>query len=100
MQEFWRSDEVTGSWLPLPKTRANDVSNQANEIIQIFTEYFSKRVVSLANGILHESVYENNSQKLFPRGIVIKKCSGNMQQLYRKTPMSKCAFNKVAAQDF
>ena len=28
-----------------------------------------------------------------PRGVLIKKCSGNMQQIYRRTPMLKCDFN-------
>ena len=27
-----------------------------------------------------------------------KRCSGNMQQIYRRAPMKKCAFNKVALQ--
>ena len=28
-------------------------------------------------------------------GVLIKRCSENMQQIYRKTPMPKCEFNKV-----
>ena len=31
-----------------------------------------------------------------PRGVPRKTCSENMQQIYRRTPMSKCDFNKVA----
>ena len=34
-------------------------------------------------------------QKQLPRGVSRKKCSENMQQIYRITPMSKCDFNKV-----
>ena len=34
-------------------------------------------------------------QKQSSRGALIKKCSQNMQQIYRKTPMPKCDFNKV-----
>ena len=30
--------------------------------------------------------------------ILIKRCSENMQQIYRRTPMPKCDFNKVALQ--
>ena len=30
------------------------------------------------------------------RGVFRKRCSENIQQIYRKTPMSKCDFNKVA----
>ena len=31
------------------------------------------------------------------RGVLIKRCSENMQQIYRKTPMSNYDFNKIAA---
>ena len=34
-------------------------------------------------------------QKQPPRGIPRKWCSENMQQIYRRTPMPKCDFNKV-----
>ena len=30
------------------------------------------------------------------RGVLMKRCSENMQQIYGKTPMPKCDFNKVA----
>ena len=33
-----------------------------------------------------------------PRGVLQKGCSGNMQQIYRRTPTLKCDFNKVAKQ--
>ena len=32
------------------------------------------------------------------RGVLIKKCSEGMQQIYRRTPMPKCDLNKVAKQ--
>ena len=32
------------------------------------------------------------------RGVLSKRCSENMLQIYRKTPMPKCDFNKVAKQ--
>ena len=31
-------------------------------------------------------------------GVLIKRCSENMLQIYRRAPMSKCDFNKVAKQ--
>ena len=31
------------------------------------------------------------------RGVFKKRCSENMQQIYRRTPMPKCDFNKVAS---
>ena len=35
-------------------------------------------------------------QKQPPRGVPRKRCSKNMQQIYRRTPTPKCDFNKVA----
>ena len=37
-------------------------------------------------------------QKQPPRGVPRKRCFENMQQMYRRTPMPKCSFNKVAKQ--
>ena len=37
-------------------------------------------------------------QKQPPRGVLKKRCSENMQQIYRRKPMPKCDFNKVAKQ--
>ena len=34
------------------------------------------------------------------RGVLIERCSENMQQIYRRTPTPKCDFNKVAKQLF
>ena len=34
-----------------------------------------------------------------PRGVLKKRCSENMQQIYRRTSMPKCDFNKVAKHD-
>ena len=42
--------------------------------------------------------YKINNQKQPPRGAPRKRCSENMQQIYRRTPMLKCDFNKVAKQ--
>ena len=33
-----------------------------------------------------------------PRGVLKKRCYENMQQIYRRTPMPKCHFNKAAKQ--
>ena len=35
-------------------------------------------------------------QKQPPRGILKRRCSENKQQIYRRAPMPKCDFNKVA----
>ena len=37
------------------------------------------------------------TQKQSPRGVPRKRCSEIMQQIYRRTPMPKCDFNKVAS---
>ena len=39
-----------------------------------------------------------NIKKQPSRGVLKKRCSENIQQIYRRTPMSKCDFNKVAKQ--
>ena len=37
----------------------------------------------------------SNCQKQPSKGVLMKGCSNNMQQIYRRTPMPKCNFNKV-----
>ena len=37
-------------------------------------------------------------QKQLTRGVLKKRCVKNMMQIYRKTPILKCNFNKVALQ--
>ena len=37
----------------------------------------------------------NSFQKQSSRGVFIERCSKNMQQIYRRTTMSKCDFNKA-----
>ena len=39
---------------------------------------------------------EYSSEEQPPRGVPRKKCSKNMQQIYRETPMPKCDLNKVS----
>ena len=41
---------------------------------------------------------ENDFQKQPSGDVLSKRCSENMQQIYRRTPMPKCYFNKVAKQ--
>ena len=40
----------------------------------------------------------NNKQP--SRGVLIKRCSKNMQEIHRRTPLPKCDFNKVGLQLF
>ena len=37
-------------------------------------------------------------QKQPSRGVLSKRCSENLQQIYRRTPTRKCNFNKAAQQ--
>ena len=39
-----------------------------------------------------------NQQKEPTKGVLRKRCAENMHQIYRRTPMSKCGFNKVEKQ--
>ena len=39
---------------------------------------------------------KNIVQKQLSVGVLRKRCSKNIQQIYRRTPVSKCDFNKVA----
>ena len=41
-----------------------------------------------------------NIQKYCSRGVIGKRCSKGMHQVYRRTPMPKCDFNKVALQRY
>ena len=42
--------------------------------------------------------FENLWQKQPSRDVLRKGCSENMQQIYRRKPIPKCDFNKVALQ--
>ena len=45
---------------------------------------------------IYEICWCNLPQKQLLRSVFIKRCSENMQQIYRWIPMPKCDFNKVA----
>ena len=51
-----------------------------------------------ANILKQLYLYQSKLQKQSSRGVPIKTCSKNMQQIYRRTHMAKCDFNKVALQ--
>ena len=69
--------------------------------------YFTKKVRSKILNIcfpvrfakfLRTCLLRNTSRKQPPRGVPRKRCSENMQQIYKRTPMPNCDFNKVAKQ--
>ena len=43
-------------------------------------------------------MFESHVQKQLSRGVLRKSCSENMQEIYRRTHMLKCDFNKFALQ--
>ena len=47
---------------------------------------------------LRAPILKNICQKQPPRDVSRKRCSENMQQIYRRTPTPKCDFSKVALQ--
>ena len=61
-----------------------------------------QRPVVISNKISPSALYEREgseiNQKQPSRCVVKKRFSENMQQIYRRTPMPKCDFNKVAKQ--
>ena len=46
--------------------------------------------------LLEKQLYFLQNQKQPSRDVLRRRCSENMQQIYRETAMSKCDFNKVA----
>ena len=62
------------------------------------TSYKSIFPVNLEKNNLSCNATVRISQKQSPRGVLKKRCSENLQQIYMRTPMPKCDFNKVAKQ--
>ena len=55
---------------------------------------------SLFNKLIHQMAcnFIKKRQKQLARGVIRKKFSENMQQIYRRTPMQKYDFNKFVLQ--
>ena len=63
---------------------------------QLFCENnYLKRGSSFGNDDLNDNYEEGEAAT---RAVLKKRCSENTQQIYRRTPMPKCDFNKVALQ--
>ena len=56
--------------------------------------YFKSQNIRILIFLFVIFIYQNQAS----RGVLLKRCSENMQQIYKKTPMPKCDFNKVAWQ--
>ena len=62
----------------------------------VYLKHFSEN--KLLESSFFEAMYLIKVQKQPPRGVPRKRYSENIQQIYRRTPMPKCDFNKVALQ--
>ena len=67
-----------------------------NFLITSLYRHTSKANKKLQN--LTKSSRNNNDQKQPSRGVLRKRCSEKMQQIYRRTAMPKCNFNNAAKQ--
>ena len=59
-------------------------------ILTLFSKVYKRHIYSY---LLHCT-----EQKQPPRGVFRKRCSENMQQIYKRTPRPKSDFNKVTLQ--
>ena len=66
--------------------------------VKVSPQLFSHAVPSKTVTTPCQKMQNNLKQKQPPRGVPRKKCYENMQQIYRRTPMPKCDFNKVPLQ--
>ena len=64
-------------------------SPQMKAILCTFTEKFQRRIQNNP----YSEVYSVQKQPF--TGVFRKRCSENLQQIYRRTPMPNCDFNKV-----
>ena len=92
IKKLWRTVENT--------TRYQ--SDPIGHVINLSKKTFTKGTFQLLNKNLNfiptPKVYNQHKQKQPPRGVPKKRCSENMQQIYRRTLMPRCDFNKVAKQ--
>ena len=64
--------------------------------VKVYVE--TNNIMSIAYWILKDFLTSWTLLKQPPRGVPWKRCSENMQQIYNRTPMLKCGFNKAALQ--
>ena len=57
-----------------------------------------KRMQNLKSVITYMRLDMLPLKKQPPRGVTRKRCPENMQQIYKRTPISNCDFNEVALQ--
>ena len=75
------------------------VASYANHIENVFPWYnFLSKHTKLWCMSCRRSNYINFVQKQSSRDVLRKRCSENTRQIYRRTSLLKCHFNKVALQ--
>ena len=69
-----------------------------NDIVNILKNYFASTVsnLNLKPNLINKSKKLSDIQKQTSRGVLRKRCTENIQQIYRRNPMGKCDFNKAA----
>ena len=77
--------------------------NQKVILIEKYPIVLIKRVLirqDFVFPLINHAVITNitDPPKQASRGVPRKRCSGNMHQIYRRTPMPKCDFSKVTLQ--
>ena len=68
-----------------------------HQLLLVLYEEYRKLKYTANQGQIHLD-QGNDLQKQPFRGVLRKRCSENMEQIYRRTPMPKCDFNKTALQ--
>ena len=79
--------------LPKPHLRYLFIRILTLSRLSVFWTFTSTASLTLC---LKNIILENHKQPSW--GVLRKRCSENMQEIYGRTPMPKCGFNKVAKQ--
>ena len=74
--------------------------SQVTEKFKIIAKWLIEVKLDIARSKIstNKDHIKNSIQKQLFREVLRKGCSENIQQIYRRTPMRKCDFNKVALQ--
>ena len=101
--EVWVNQhfQITSEWLPLWK-RNIDLATvffgkySCDNVYHRGKQFFIRLQLTFSQKRKYILVWSKTDQKQPSTGVLRKKHSENMQQIYRRTPMPKCDFNNVA----
>ena len=88
-QTIWQSNSSTFPWATVESSKSFFPSDINILVLKISLDHCSATKTSNNKG---------GDQKQPSKGILKKRCSGNMKQIYRRTPMPKSNFNRIAKQ--